>query len=109
MFDGIFGNVSAEQVLIYLAAREGGYGREIADFFHSSQTAIRAQLERLELAGIIVGENQGRTRIYRLNPRYAVFKELKQLLERMLEFYPENVAQKLKMNRRPPRRLAKPL
>ena len=109
MFDAIFGSVSAEQVLIYISARGSGYGREIATYFNVSQTGIRSQLERLELGGIIYGEYQGKTRVYYLNPRYSVYKELKQLLDRMVEFYPAEVAQDLKMNRRRPRRQSKPV
>ena len=109
MFDTIFGSASAEQILIYIAARGSGYGRAIADYFNVSQTAIRNQLERLELGGVINGEYQGRTRVYYLNPRYSVYKELKQLLDRMIEFYPDDIAQDLTMNRRRPRRQSKPL
>lgn len=108
MFDALFGSISAEQVLIYIAARGSGYGREIAGFFKVSPTAIRSQLERLEAGGIIYGEYQGKTRVYYLNPRYAVYKELTQLLERMIEFYPQELAQDLNMNRRRPRRQSKP-
>lgn len=109
MFDALFGSTSAAQVLVYIAARGSGYGREIATYFQVSQTAIRSQLERLELGGIIYGEYQGRTRVYYLNPRYSVYKELKQLLDRMIEFYPQGIAQDLNMNRRRPRRQSKPL
>ena len=109
MFDSIFGSTSAEQVLTYISARGSGYGREIAIYFKASQTAIRRQLDRLEASGVIYGENQGKTRVYYLNPRYSVFNELKALLDRMLDFYPVEVAQDLKMNRRRPRRQSKPL
>ena len=109
MFNAIFGSTTAEQVLIFISARGSGYGREIASFFNSSQTGIRNQLDRLEQGGIIYGENQGNTRIYKLNPRYSVYKELKQLLDRMIEFYPAEVVEELQMNRRRPRRQSKPL
>jgi hypothetical protein len=75
MFDTIFGSKSAERVLVYINAREGGYGRGIATFYGGSLTSVHKQLEKFENANILFGEQQGRTRIYRLNPRYALYKE----------------------------------
>ncbi len=109
MFDTIFGSKSAERVLVYINAREGGYGRGIATFYGGSLTSVQKQLEKFENANILYGEQQGRTRIYRLNPRYALYKELKQLLDKMIEFYPTESRNDLIMDRRRPRRKGKPL
>ncbi len=109
MFEALFGNESAERVLVYINAREGGYGREIAAFFDASLTSIQKQLDKLEIANILYSEQQGRTRIYKLNPRYALYKELKQLLDKVVEFYPPDIKKVLISNRRRPRRKGKPL
>ncbi len=110
MFEAIFGNKSAESVLLFIVAREGGYGREIASFFdESSLTSIQKQLDKLENANVLYSETQGRTRVYKLNPRYALYKQLKSLIEQALEFYPPEIRDELIMNRRRPRRKGKPL
>ena len=109
MFEALFGNKSAERVLVYINTRGGGYGREIASFYDCSLTSIQKQLEKMELAGIFYGEQQGRTRIYRLNPKYGLYKQLQELLSKVVEFYPPELKEDLVMNRRRPRRTGKPL
>ena len=109
MFEAILGSKSAERVLVYINARENGYGREIAAFYGGSLTSVQKQLEKLENANVLYSELQGRTRIYRMNPRYAINKELKQLLDKIIEFYPPDLRNELIMNRRRPRRKGKPL
>lgn len=109
MFEAIFGSKSAERVLVYINARDSGYGREITAFYGGSLTSIQKQLEKLENANVLYSEQQGRTRIYRMNPRYAINKELKQLLDKIVEFYQPELRKELVMNRRRPRRKGKPL
>lgn len=110
MFEAIFGNKSAEKILVFINARDSGYGREITAFFAgSSLTSIQKQLDKLENANVLYAEPQGRTRIYKLNPRYALYKQLKALLDQALEFYPPEIKEDLIMNRRRPRRTRKPI
>lgn len=110
MFEAIFGNKSAERVLIYIGARGSGYGREIASFFNgSSLTSVQKQLDKLERANVLYSESQGKTRIYRLNPRYALYRELTSLIDKAIEFYPEKLRDELLVNRRRPRRKGKPV
>ena len=109
MFEAILGSTSKERVLLYLLARDKGYAREIARFFNASVTTIQKQLETLEANNVLYSEEQGRTLLYSLNPRYPLIKELRTLLEKALTFYPENEQDKLVMNRRRPRRKGKPL
>lgn len=109
MIEPIVGSKSSEQVLIYLIARDIGYAMEIADFYNSELYAIQKQLKRLENANILVSKRVGRTRTYQFNPRYPFLKELKNLLEKALSFYPEEIKEKLLMNRRRPRKSDKPL
>ena len=109
MLTPILGSRNRERVLIFLSARNAGYAREIARFFDAGLDPIQKQLERLELAGILVCRAVGRTRLYEFNPRYAFLKELKALLEKALEFYPAEERERLLMVRRRPRRKDKPL
>ena len=109
MFEAILGSTSKERVLIYLGVREQGYARDIARFFNASVTPIQKQLEALEEQNVLYSQEQGRTVLYSLNPRYPVIKELRVFLEKALTFYPPEEQEKLLMNRRRPRRKGKPL
>ena len=97
-----------ERALIFLFARQEGYATEIARFFDTDLYGIQNQLDRLEAGGIVVSKRIGRTRVYTLNPRYAFIDELKNLLERALSFYPQELRDELLMNRRRPIMRAKP-
>lgn len=109
MLEPIVGSKSSEQVFIFLVARDEGYATEIARFFDADIYAIQKQLERLENSDVLVSKKVGRTRLYQFNPRYPFLNELKDLLERVLSFYPEAIKEALVMNRRRPRKKDKPL
>jgi len=108
MIEPIVGSKSSEQVFIFMIARDEGYATEIAVFFESDLYAIQKQLKRLEAANILVSKKVGRTRLYQFNPRYPFLKELKSLLEKVFSFYPDEIREKLLMNRRRPRKSDKP-
>ncbi len=109
MLRGIFASEDAERVLFYILARDRGYGREIADFWQTTQTGVKRQLERLEAAGMLIGHSVGRARVYAWNPRYPFLPEVKALLNRAVTFLPAGERARLMENRRRPRRTGKPL
>jgi len=109
MIEAILGSASKEKVLVYLVARGEGYSREIARFFNTDLTPVQKQLEKLELGGVLYSKLLGRTRVFMFNPRYPFIEELKGLFEKVLSFYPEELQDKLILNRRRPRRHGKPL
>jgi hypothetical protein len=109
MLEPILGTRGAEAVLIFLAARGEGYAQEISRFFRIAISTVQNQLERLEFGGVLASTLKGRTRIYTFNPRYPFLKELRQLLEKALTFYPPAEQERLLMTRRRPRRKGKPL
>jgi hypothetical protein len=104
----LLGSKGSEKVLIFMAARGEGYAREISQFFEMDISTIQNQLDKFELGGILVSNTKGRTRLYTLNPRYPFLKELRQLLDKALTFYPADEREKLVMDRRRPRRRGKP-
>ncbi len=107
MLQAILGSQSAERILVYLYARDEGFVREIARFYETSMTPLLKQLDKLEKAGVLAGRDAGRTRLYSFDPRYPFLKELKALLKRAIEFYPEDLREQLMMVRRRPRRKGK--
>lgn len=109
MLETILGSSSSEKVLIFLFARDQGYAREIARFFATDLAPIQKQLEKLENGGVLVSRLVGRTRLFSFNPRYPMIDELRALLGRTLQFYPDDMRENLAMSRRRPRRRGKPL
>jgi DNA-binding transcriptional ArsR family regulator len=108
MLAPILGSVNAERVLIYLAARDEGYGREIARFFGADPDSIQKQLVKFEAGGILISRELGRTVTYQFNPRYPFLAELKDLVEKAIRFYPEEERERLNMPGQRPRRRGKP-
>ncbi len=108
VLEPIFGSNNRERVLIFLQARDVGYAREIARFFETDHFPIQNQLEKLEGGGVIVSREAGRTVLYEFNPRYAFLKELRAILEKAISYYPDDLQERLLMNRRRPRRRGKP-
>lgn len=105
----ILGSKNLERVLIFLAARNEGYARDIARFYDTDLKPIQNQLEKLEQGGVIVSKKVGKTILFQFNPRYPFLKELVNLLDKALDYYPEEIREKLIYNRRRPRRKDKPL
>lgn len=110
MLEGIFGNASAEKVLLYLEQFEEGYATAIARTFDGlSLNMAQRQLERLERAGALVSALKGKTRLYSWNPRYPFRRELRALLRKALEELPPSDRKRYLAERRRPRRVGKPL
>lgn len=109
MLEELFGSKNRERVLQFILAHKEGYAKEISDFYGSSLDPIQKQLDRLEIAGILVSKKVGRTRLFMFNPRYAFLEELKALLQKAFEFYPPEEIERLSMVRKRPRRKGKPL
>ena len=110
MLEILFGSKNAEKVLQYLLNRDSGYIREIANFYETSPSVIKKQLDKFELAGIIVGKDFANTRIYELNKRYPLYNELTALLKKALLSYDDEFRIKLiKKDRSRPRANNKPL
>ena len=109
MIEAITGSKSKEQVLAFIITRKEGYARDIARTFKASVTPIQKQLENLELNGVLVSKNVGRTVVFQINPRYAFKEEVEALLKKAISFYPEELKEKLLYSRTRPRRQGKPL
>ena len=105
----ILGSKNLERVLIFLSARNEGYARDIARFYDTDLKPIQNQLEKLEQGGVIVSKKVGKTILFQFNPRYPFLKELVNLLDKALDYYPEEIREKLIYNRRRPRQKDKPL
>jgi predicted ArsR family transcriptional regulator len=108
MLESLFGNRTAEKVLLYLQTYEEGYARQIARTFEVSLNAVQKQLRRFEDGGVLVSRTVGRTRVFTWNPRYPFKEPLRELLSRALEYLPESEKRAYYRERRRPRRSGKP-
>lgn len=109
MIEGIFGNRTAEKVLLYLEQFGEGYAGGIAETFDDvNPTMARNQLQRFERSGVLRSKQVGRTRLYTWNPRYAFEGELRALLRKALGYLPENERKRYFSKRTRPRRSDKP-
>jgi hypothetical protein len=109
MLAALLGSVNKERVLVYLAARQRGYSREIARFFQAPLNPVQKALDSLEAAGALVSRQVGSTREYEMNPRYPARVQLASLIDRALALYPPALRDRLLMSRTRPRRRGKPL
>ena len=110
MLKGVFGNATAEKVLLYLEQYGEGYAKGIADSFDDlTLSMVQRQLERFERAGLLASVLKGRTRVFLWNPRYSFLREVRALLRRALEAVPEEEKRLYFRGRRRPRRAGKPL
>ena len=79
--------------------------RQVEDI---SQKMLSSTLKVLERDGLVAGRSAGRTRVYRLDPRYFAHDDLARLLLRLSE--PQRELQgRIAALRRRPRRTGKPV
>ncbi len=109
MIEAIFGNRTAERVLLYLSQNDQSYGKEIADRLGVSLNLVQRQLSRLEDAGVLAAQLRGRMRFFTLNPRYPFTPELRALLEKAIAFVPAREREKYAPRRNRPRAPGKAL
>jgi hypothetical protein len=109
MYKALFGNEVAERCLQYIVNYGDGYIRGIASTFNYAPGQVRNQLERMESGGLLVSRFYGNTKVFSINPRLAIKKELESLTERMLSLLPEEETERYSRQRRRPRRTGKTL
>lgn len=80
MLEGLFGNKSAEKVMLALFAREELHASAIAQMYGTALDPIKKQLERFEEAGFLVSRVVGRSRLYSFNEDHPLMETLKELL-----------------------------
>jgi len=103
-----FGSRTRTRVLLALRLLGESYPRELSRLLESPLNAVQQALLGLERDGLVAARTAGRTRLYRLNPRYFACAELTQFLLRLTE--PEDeLRQRVEAMRRRPRRTGKPL
>ena len=103
-----FGGATRTRVLLALRLLADSYPRELARIIGASLSGVQNALRGLERDGLVAGRSVGRTRVFRINPRYFARADLERYLLRLTE--PETeLRRRIDALRRRPRRTGKPL
>src|SRR6185503_19445979 len=103
-----FGGKTRTRVLLALRLLSESHPRELARLLDRRLSGVQQALQRLELDGLVAARTVGRTRVYRINPRYFAERELLAYLLRLTE--PEKeLRSRVEAMRRRPWRTGKPL
>jgi predicted ArsR family transcriptional regulator len=108
MFKALFGSEKKGKILLYLYTNGEAHATEIANVFKFYLNAVQNQLSNMEKGGILYSNLKGKVRLFGINPRYPFKKELELLLEKALDFIPEEEKEKFYTPRLRPRRTGKP-
>ena len=103
-----FGGQARTLVLLALSLLEESFARELARLLELPLNGIQQALRGLEGDGLVAARAAGRTRLYRLNPRYFAREALEGYLKRLASAEPDLVKRTARLRRRP-RRTGKPL
>jgi DNA-binding transcriptional ArsR family regulator len=111
MLEYLFTNKNVEKILIYLFLHEKANASELRNAFGSALDPIQKTLRKLEDGGLLVSFLEGKTRVFRWNPRYVFLKEIQALAERAYEYLPAHIQEECyHVNKRKrPRKTGKPL
>lgn len=109
MLEPLFESEKKEKILLYLYTHGEAYPMEIARAFGFYVNAVQNQLQKLEQGGILYSQLKGKVRLFGFNPRYPFKKELESLLNKVLQFVPDEEKEKFYLPRLRPRRTGKPL
>jgi hypothetical protein len=105
----LFGSRAAEAVLLHLYHYGESYGRAVSSDLEISLDSVQRQFDKFERSGVMVSKRQGRTLLYRWNPKSRVSKRLQDLVAVVYDGIPLQSREKLFHTRRRPRGKDKPL
>ena len=109
MLEGIFGNKTAEKVLLYIFHYKSAYPSAIAKDLSIARHPVMNQLDRFEKAGVLISEEIGRARVYRFNEKSPRTNPVRTLIQQVYDMLSLAEKQKLFKERRRPRQKGKPV
>jgi len=108
MLEPLLESEKKEKILLYIYSHGESYSMEIAKAFGFYLNAVQNQLQKLEYGGILYSRLKGKVRLFGFNPRCPFRKELESLLDKVLQFIPDEERKKFYAPRLRPRRTGKP-
>ena len=109
MLEKIFGNKTAEKVMLHLYHYGEIFPSAIARDYNIALTPVQNQLQRFEEAGVLISKMVGRTRVYKFNKRYPLTKPFIELVQIVYETISLEDKEKIFKKRRRPRKKGKPV
>jgi hypothetical protein len=109
MLEGIFGNKTAEKVLLHIYHYGEIHASAIAQDYQVALNPVKGQLDRFERAGVLVSKEIGRARVYSFNPKSTLVGPVKELIRMIYESIPLREREQIFKARRRPRRKGKPV
>ena len=88
MLKDLLGSKSLEKILLFLLVHERGYLQEMHRTYKAALTPLQGAAQKLEKAGLLTADNQGKKKLYRLNPSHPLFPELQALLKKAFVHLP---------------------
>ncbi|RAI85556.1 helix-turn-helix domain-containing protein [Algoriphagus yeomjeoni] len=71
-------------LLKFFSHANSGYLRSLAKEFDESTNSVRVELNRLTEAGLLVSEDEGKTKMYKANTQHPFFGEIKGMVSKFL-------------------------
>ncbi|WP_268035840.1 winged helix-turn-helix domain-containing protein [Algoriphagus sp. PAP.12] len=71
-------------LLKFFSHKNSGYLRSLAKEFDESTNSVRVELNRLTEAGLLVSEEEGKTKVYKANDKHPFFTEIKNMVSKFL-------------------------
>ncbi|MDR7130561.1 DNA-binding transcriptional ArsR family regulator [Algoriphagus sp. 4150] len=71
-------------LLKFFSHTNSGYLRSLAKEFDESTNSVRVELNRLTDAGLLVSEEDGKTKLYKANEAHPFFNEIKNMVSKFL-------------------------
>ncbi|TXE01720.1 winged helix-turn-helix domain-containing protein [Algoriphagus aquimarinus] len=71
-------------LLKFFSHANSGYLRSLAKEFDESTNSVRVELNRLTEAGLLVSQEEGRTKVYKANEEHPFFTEIKNMVSKFL-------------------------
>ena len=107
MLETIFGNQTAAKIMLYLFHYGEAYANGVAKDMSITLSQVQKQLDKFEVAGILISKKFGTTRLYQFNPKLGVVKKIKELVGVFYDSIPLIEREKIFSERRRPRRRGK--
>ncbi|TFV97251.1 ArsR family transcriptional regulator [Algoriphagus kandeliae] len=71
-------------LLKFFSHTNSGYLRSLAKEFEESTNSVRVELNRLTEAGLLLSEEDGKTKVYKANQGHPFFQEIKNMVSKFL-------------------------
>ncbi|MBN7812933.1 winged helix-turn-helix transcriptional regulator [Algoriphagus sp. H41] len=85
MLDSLVTSKTRVKLLLkFFSHSNSGYLRSLAKEFDESTNSVRVELNRLTDAGLLLAEDEGKTKVYRANHSHPFFSEIKGMVSKFL-------------------------